>query len=29
MTENVGTREDGVDPQARAVLVGAGEPRHM
>ena len=29
MTENVGIREDGVEPEARAVLVGAGEPRHM
>ena len=29
MTEIAGTREDGKDAEARAVLVGAGEPRHM
>ncbi len=29
MTETAGTREDGTDSEARAVLVGAGEPRHM
>jgi GTP-binding protein HflX len=29
MTQTVGTREDGTDSEARAVLVGAGEPRHM
>ena len=29
MTETVGTREGGVGSEARAVLVGAGEPRHM
>src|SRR5918997_548289 len=29
MTETVGNREDGAESGARAVLVGAGEPRHM
>src|SRR4028119_952870 len=29
MTETVGHRKDGVGGEARAVLVGAGEPRHM
>src|SRR4028118_2028531 len=29
MTETVGHREDGFGGEARAVLVGAGEPRHM
>jgi GTP-binding protein HflX len=29
MTATVGNREDGVGTEARAVLVGAGEPRHM
>src|SRR4028118_1663454 len=29
MTETVGHREDGVGGEARAVLVGAGEPRHI
>src|SRR3990170_3943075 len=29
MTETVGNREDGIGTEARAVLVGAGEPRHM
>src|SRR4028118_501275 len=29
MTDTVGNREDGVGGEARAVLVGAGEPRHM
>jgi GTP-binding protein HflX len=29
MTETVGNREDGAESAARAVLVGAGEPRHM
>src|SRR4028118_1921763 len=29
MTETVGNREDGAGTEARAVLVGAGEPRHM
>ena len=29
MTETVGNREDGAESAAKAVLVGAGEPRHM
>src|SRR4028118_556210 len=29
MTETVGNREDGAESAARAVLVGAGEPRDM
>ncbi|HEV2742506.1 MAG TPA: GTPase HflX, partial [Rubrobacter sp.] len=29
MTDTVGNREDGAESGARAVLVGAGEPRHM
>ena len=29
MTETAGNREDGAESGARAVLVGAGEPRHM